>query len=59
LDRSDELEFLEDVVATYISCVQDQVNASERVVDAGAEEAVRVGDQSNEIRHVENELIFR
>jgi hypothetical protein len=55
----DELELLEDVIATYISRVQDQVNTSERVVYAGTEETVRVGDQSNEIRHVRNELIFK
>ena len=39
-------------VATDITCVQDQLNTSERLMHASAHHAVRIGNQSDEVRRV-------
>lgn len=46
----DGRELVENLVASDIARVQDQIDASERVVDIGPQQTVRVGDEADQNR---------
>ena len=50
MHRRDERELIEDLVAADVAGMQNQVDARQGRVDVGPEQAVRVGDETDQNR---------
>ena len=48
--RRDQLELIENVVAADVARVENELDARQRRVHVGPHEAVRVGDQPDDVR---------